>query len=387
MEFFIRKKSTLPYLEIDLIKDGKLDYNYPYNNLTGSTIYFSMIDVDTGVYRIANALCSYSSERNSIYYQFTEKNTSKIGRFKGEFSIQTTQGTVILPLRDVLFISILESIVDSDFCCFPAPPPVTLDPTPTPTPTPTMSPTPTATPTATPTSTPTATPTPTITPTPTVTPTPTTTPTATPTATPTPTPTATPTPTPTPFLNTFAYLFIEPIDGSEDIGTLMYNSGSNFFGFSNSSQPTQNQAQFDIDMNLYVDYAGWTNSQFPSIITQTVPQVSGGLDSFGNPIYAYNFLTTEVPAGTVNGQAWYTWLIPFSATNDEYQVKIDINTTGDANLFTGVNTEPTIYQYDLVYTGSTIPADTYKVYTTFPYQIFKILDSTNIYFRGNDTQP
>jgi len=167
----------------------------------------------------------------------------------------------------------------------------------------------------------------------------------------------------------------------------MYTSGSNFFGFSNSSQPSQNQAQFDNDMNIYVYYVGWTNSQFPSIITQTVPQTSGGVDSFGNPIFAYNFLTTEVPAGTVNGQAWYTWLIPFSATNDEYQVKIDINITGDANLLTGVNTEPTIYQYDLVYTGTTIPADTYKVYTTFPYQIFKIDDTANIYFRGNDTQP
>jgi hypothetical protein len=383
MEFFIRKKSTLPYLEIDLIKDGKLGYNYQHSDLTGSTIYFSMLDVDTGVYRIANSLCTYSTERNSIYYQFTEKNTSKIGRFKAEFNIQTSQGNIILPLRDQLFINILESIVDSAFCCFPAPPPVTLSPLPTPTPTPT----PSSTPTPTPTTTPTATPTPTVTPTETPTPTPTPTTTETPTPTPTPTSTPTPTPTPTPFVNTFAYLFIEPIDGSEDIGNYMYTSGSNFFGFSNSSQPSQNQAQFDNDMNIYVDYVGWTNSQFPSIITQTVPQTSGGVDSFGNPIFAYNFLTTEVPAGTVNGQAWYTWLIPFSATNNEYQVKIDINITGDANLLTGVNTEPTIYQYDLVYTGTTIPADTYKVYTTFPYQIFKIDDTANIYFRGNDTQP
>jgi len=353
MEFFIRKKSTLPYLEIDLIKDGKLDYNYVYSDLTGATIYFSMINVDTGIYRIASAPCIYSLENNSIYYQFSEKNTLKVGRFKGEFSIETSQGSVILPLRDELFITILESFVDNSLCCgsgrSPLPVPI---PNPTPTPTASATPAPTATPTPTPTS----------------------------------SPTPTPTPTPTPFVNNFAYLFIEPLSGSEDIGTWMYDEGSNFFGFSNSSQPAQNQVQFNIDMNLYVDYAGWTNNEFPDIITQTVPQTSGGVDNYGNPINAYNFLTTQVSANTVSGQAWYTWIIPLIATNNETQVKIDISTNGDPNVLTEVNTESTIHSYTFTYTGSTIPSGTYKVYTTFPYQIFKILNTNTIYFRGNDTQ-
>ena len=353
MEFFIRKKSTLPYLEIDLIKDGKLDYNYVYSDLTGATIYFSMINVDTGIYRIASAPCTYSLDNNSIYYQFSEKNTLKVGRFKGEFSIETSQGSVILPLRDELFVTILESFVDNSLCCGsgrnPLPVPI---PNPTPTPTPSATPGPT------------------------------------PTATPTPTPTISPTPTPTatPFVNNFAYLFIEPLSGSENIGTWMYNNSSNFFGFSNSSQPAQNQIQFNLDMNLYVNYVGWTNNLFPDVIVQSVPQTTGGFDNYGNPINAYNFLTTEVSANTVSGQAWYTWMIPLIATNGENQVKIDINSTGDPNVLTGVNTESAIYAYTFTYTGSTIPSGTYKVYTTFPYQIFKILNTNTIYFRGNDTQ-
>ena len=96
-----------------------------------------------------------------------------------------------------------------------------------PSPTPTNTPTNTSTPNA---PTPTNTPTMTLTPTPTNTPTNTSTPNAptptqtnTSTSTQTPTPTKTPTPTPTPVY--FAYLFIEPVSGSTNIGEWMYNSG------------------------------------------------------------------------------------------------------------------------------------------------------------------
>ena len=167
----------------------------------------------------------------------------------------------------------------------------------------------------------------------------------------------------------------------------MYDEGSNFFGFTNLSQPAQNQAQFNIDMNTYVDYSGWTNNGFPSVITQSVPQTSGGVDDFGNPIINHNFKTTEVIANTVNGQSWFTWIIPNNAINNEIQVKIDINLNGNPNVLTAVDMESTIYQYTFTYTGTTIPPDTYRVYTTFPSNIFKISNTNNIYFRGNDTQP
>ena len=247
------------------------------------------------------------------------------------------------------------------------------EPTPTPTPTITSIPTSTPTPTVTPTVTPSYNPCPPIPPTRT----------PTPTKTSTPTPTKTQTPTPTPTTAYFAHLFIEPITGSTDIGQWMYDSGSNFFGFTNNSQPTQNQTQFNIDMNIYVDFSGWTNGDFPRIIRQDVPQQSGGIDSFGNPIVRYNFLTTEVPQGTIPVNAWYTWIIPVSLTNYQTQTAIDVNVNGEPNSLVTLLTENTISEYTFTYTGNTIQPVTYKVYTTFPSRFFALNNNQSIYFRGN----
>ena len=143
MEFFIRKKSTLPIIEVDLVKDGRLDFNYIETNLSGAIIHFSMKNVDTGQYKVLNGVCVLNQTTNSVHYQFTKKNTVKTGRFVCEFSFTTDQGTVILPLRDNLYVNVLESFSDSDFCCGGG---TILSPTPipslTPTPTPTLTPTP-----------------------------------------------------------------------------------------------------------------------------------------------------------------------------------------------------------------------------------------------------
>jgi hypothetical protein len=250
-----------------------------------------------------------------------------------------------------------------------------------PTPTPTQTPTNTTTPTQTPTQTPTAT----IGATPTQTPsnTPTPTQTGTPTQTPTQTPTNTSTPTPTPTPAYFANLFIEPLSGSQDIGQWMYDGSSNFFGFSNNSQPAQNQTQFNIDMNRYVDFNGWTNGLFPSIVRQSVPQNSGGFDSFGHPIVAYNFITTEILQGTIPEASWYTWIIPLSLTNNQTQTAIDVNSDGDATSLITVLTERTISRHTFTYTGTTIASGVYKVYTTFPNRLFVLNNNQSIYFRGN----
>jgi uncharacterized delta-60 repeat protein len=270
-------------------------------------------------------------------------------------------------------------------------PPPTQSNTPSKTPTKTPTPTPSVTPSITPSNdpcipsqTPTKTTTKTPTPTPTLTKTPTRTPGGTPDPTTTPTNTKTPTPTPTPILK--AYLFIEPSTGSTSIGQWMYNLGLNFFGFTNYSQPAQNQGQFNIDLNNYVDYSGWTSGNFPTIIQSNVPQTSGGFDSFGNPIVEFNFVTTEVPANTVGCLSWYTWIIPVSLTNNLVQSSIDMNQEGDSQHLTTIDTEPTIYNYTFTYTGNTIPQTTYKVYTSFPDGNFEIYNNQSIYFKGNTVE-
>jgi hypothetical protein len=221
------------------------------------------------------------------------------------------------------------------------------------------------------------------TPTPTQTPTPTVTPNLSPSATPTHTPTPTSTPPPG---NNIAYLFIEPQNNSSDIGGYMYNNYSaftDFFGFTNLSSPDfSNQAQFEIDMNYYIDYSGWTDSTLPLIRTQSVPQSSGGVDSFGNTIVEFNFTTHEIPAGTVNGSGWYTWIIPTSATNGMIQTIIDLSINGNPNSFITFGTDASLYQHEFEYTGTNIPSGNYRVYSSFVDPAFYIANSQDIYFKG-----
>ena len=117
MEFYIRKNATLPVLDINLIKDGKLDYNYNKTSLTGATITLSMKDVDTGIYKITNGACVYDTTNDTITYQFTKRNTSTLGRYEVEFKVTNSQGTIIIPLREKIFVTILDSFVESEFCC------------------------------------------------------------------------------------------------------------------------------------------------------------------------------------------------------------------------------------------------------------------------------
>lgn len=243
--------------------------------------------------------------------------------------------------------------------------------------------------------TPTTTPTPTLTPTvspssesPTPTPTNTQTPTLTQTVSPSFTPTITVSPSFTPTLSplppTKAFLFIEPQTGNTSIGQWMYDNGQTFYGFTNNSAPAPNQSIFNTQLNTYVDFSGWTSGLFPSIINQDVPQTTGGNDSFGNAIVAYNFKTTQVSANTVtSGKAWFTWMIPTGMTNGLYQTKIDYSTSSPSMPPTTVNTEPTIYSYYFTYTGSTIPQTTYRVYTTYPSTFFNLVNTSSIYFKGN----
>jgi hypothetical protein len=217
------------------------------------------------------------------------------------------------------------------------------------------------------------------------TPTPSLTPTPTPSSTPATTPTPTPTPTSSPIpISTLAYLFIEPQTGSTDIGQYLFDSGVNFFGFTNISSPdTSNPTQFNLDMNAYVDFSGWTSGLFPAVRTQVVPQSTGGVDSYGNAIIEFNFTTHEVPSGTVGGSAWYMWIIPTGSTNGEIQTLIDYNNSGNPNVLTSVNTESTLRSNTFTYSGTTIPVGTYRIYTTFTDVAFYINNDDDIYFKGN----
>lgn len=120
MEFFIKKNATLPLLKMQVVKDGRSDYNKMMSLIEESAIFFSMVDIDTGVPKIITRPAGFVAKEmldpNAepefyVYYQFTGNDTKKVGRYEGQFLFRNDDGVLILPLRDKLYINIQESFV------------------------------------------------------------------------------------------------------------------------------------------------------------------------------------------------------------------------------------------------------------------------------------
>lgn len=122
MEFHINKNATLPILKLELIRDGRNDYQKFHEKIQNADIYFTMTDVITGVKRIARKLANIQlvlpqsdcvGEEFYIIYQFTKKETSLAGRYVGQFEIEFLDGTGVLiaPIREELHINIIEGSI------------------------------------------------------------------------------------------------------------------------------------------------------------------------------------------------------------------------------------------------------------------------------------
>lgn len=126
MEFFIKKNATLPVLLMQVVKDGRSEYQQFMDLLTTSTIAFSMIDTTTGMYKIASQpayivektqLNPQASPEYYIYFKFTARDTNTPGRYQGQFLIRNDEGNLILPIREELYINIQESFISETACC------------------------------------------------------------------------------------------------------------------------------------------------------------------------------------------------------------------------------------------------------------------------------
>ncbi len=151
MEFFIKKGATLPLLKLNIVDNGRSDYNNFLNTLELSSLFFSMTNVENGTPKITNKPAGVGGEYPNyfIYYQFQNTDTTKEGRFEGEFVIKNEYGNNVLTLGEKLYVNITESfILDDldyvscyivDYACCSNPIPVPLpQPSSTPTPTPTV---------------------------------------------------------------------------------------------------------------------------------------------------------------------------------------------------------------------------------------------------------
>lgn len=122
MEFFINKSATLPVLKMQVVKDGVADIDEFMTLIENSTIYFSMVNLNTGAYKILNKFGGFvektfvdpnAATEYYIYYRFTSSDTNQSGLFKGEFVFLNDEGTQILPLREELIIKIGETYVST----------------------------------------------------------------------------------------------------------------------------------------------------------------------------------------------------------------------------------------------------------------------------------
>jgi hypothetical protein len=128
MDFYIKQNSELPILELKPYK-GK-NYNELLEQIQNATVLFSMFD-ENGCYKIIDksAIINTDTKNNqqsnqedncreiidfTIQYKFTKKDTSKAGKYKGQFKIifekYGEQKNIIIPLNYDLDIEILPSI-------------------------------------------------------------------------------------------------------------------------------------------------------------------------------------------------------------------------------------------------------------------------------------
>jgi hypothetical protein len=109
---------------MELINDGRSDFNKIWDAIQDCTITFTMINVDTNITKIANAPCYIKRKENNgcveeyvICYDWKPRDTKEKGTFEGVFNIQfngnitsetTTypKGNLIVPIREKLMITI-----------------------------------------------------------------------------------------------------------------------------------------------------------------------------------------------------------------------------------------------------------------------------------------
>ena len=126
MEFYIKKNATLPVLKMQVVKDGRAGYLQLMEDLEVSTIFFSMIDVETGIPKIVSAPAEIvalifpedgAPTEYYIYFKFTARDTNTPGRYQGQFLIKNDEGNLILPIREELYINVQDSFISETACC------------------------------------------------------------------------------------------------------------------------------------------------------------------------------------------------------------------------------------------------------------------------------
>ena len=123
MDFYIKQDSLLPTLRMDLIEDGRHDYNKFHELLENSNITFTMVNKETGVTKVAKAPAYIKLREDGgcvdqycICFDWRKHDTKEAGTYIGQFNIDFGEvkndeydypkGNLIAPIREDLIITI-----------------------------------------------------------------------------------------------------------------------------------------------------------------------------------------------------------------------------------------------------------------------------------------
>jgi len=122
-DFFIKKDSTLPELKYPLSQSVREQYDLTDDMLENVAVTFSMIEANTGLYRIANVAGNLVVNNNrpdypdelqyTLTYRFKLPQTRKPGRYLGEFKLDflgENCGKITLPTQKLINIQISDGI-------------------------------------------------------------------------------------------------------------------------------------------------------------------------------------------------------------------------------------------------------------------------------------
>ena len=130
-QFVINKNSTLPYLEIEPVHDGRHTYKKLYLAIQSATVTFTMTNMESGIKKIANAPCYVvpfdidgCEEKYKIQYRWNKRDTSEAGIFIGQFKIKFDnditidgmtfpKGDLIVPIAEEIQIVVNDGSIKS----------------------------------------------------------------------------------------------------------------------------------------------------------------------------------------------------------------------------------------------------------------------------------
>ena len=123
--FYLKQGATLPRIVVELIEDGRHDYNKFHECIQNADITFTMVNIDTNVTKVAKAKAYIKLRENDdcteqyvICYDWKAHDTKEAGSYKGIFEITFNgnikndeytypSGVLKMPIREELIVVIL----------------------------------------------------------------------------------------------------------------------------------------------------------------------------------------------------------------------------------------------------------------------------------------